>query len=104
MELARKLQRERPLRVMLPTFYNYLIMELEKECIHAYDIQANAVESKTGYVIHIFYGQGFTQTSSNFFSHSSIENVDESVKEYIKTIAEKCKQVMIADYFKMMKM
>lgn len=104
MGLEENSSHEKPLRVVLPKLYNYLVKELESFHVHAYDIQANAVEKDSGYQIMIHYGEGFSQLESQFFFYKSINNLDESITEYIGTIGEKCKQVMVADYFKMMKM
>ncbi|MFZ3577281.1 hypothetical protein [Virgibacillus sp. DJP39] len=97
-------QSERSLRSVSPQLYSLLVTELEKVHIHPYDIQANATEKETGYQLLIRFGNDFSHKESVFFSFESIENEDNNVTEFIKNIGETCKQAMIADYYKMIKM
>ncbi|WP_404452293.1 hypothetical protein LG329_18285 [Virgibacillus necropolis] len=95
---------ERSIRAIAPELYANIISELENAHIHPYDIQANAVKEDGGYKLIIRFGEDFAHTESEFFSFQSIERMDTDLTEFVKKIGEACKQVMIQDYYKMMKM
>lgn len=95
---------QRALRAVSPKLFRYISETLEEGNIHPYDIQASSVEKEDGLQVFIQYGDNFTQSKSAYFSYQSIEKLDKEIETFIKEIAEACKQTMIADYFKMMKM
>jgi hypothetical protein len=95
---------EQPIRIVLPKLYDFLNIELEKFHIHSYDYQANMVEKRDGYEIILRFGEGFTQTLSQFFKYEVIEEKGQDLLDFIQLSGESCKNILVADYFKMMKM
>lgn len=93
------------LRVILPNLYNYMTAELESRFnLHPYDFQVSAMKEVGGYNIIIQFGDGFAHNHTEFFSYETIQKTDSEIDKVIEKIGESCKEVMIADYFKMMKM
>jgi hypothetical protein len=97
-------QAEKMMRIVAPNLYNQIVTILEEDNIHPYDIEANVIEETSGFKVVIRFGEGFTQERSEVFSYKSIEDMDTEITEFIHSISEECKQVMVSDYFKMMKM
>lgn len=95
---------QKELRAVSPKLFRYISETLEVSNIHPYDIQATAVEKEDGLQVFIQYGNNFNHSKSDYFTHQAIEKRNEEIDAFIKVIAEACKQTMIADYFKMMKM
>ncbi|MBP2258534.1 hypothetical protein [Virgibacillus alimentarius] len=95
---------ERMMRIVSPNLYNHVTAELEKMNIHSYDIEANVIEEDSGLQVIVRFGEGFTQERSQLFSYDTVTALDKDIDTFIKSIGEDCKQIMIADYFKMMKM
>lgn len=92
------------LRAVSPQLYNYITEILEESNIHQYDFEASTIEIDNGLQVFIQYGENFSQSQSAFFTFTEINQLDEKIKSFVEEIAEACKEVMIADYFKMMKM
>ncbi|HLQ71726.1 MAG TPA: hypothetical protein VK142_07970 [Bacillota bacterium] len=97
-------EKQRMLRAVSPDLFNVIISELEKYNIHLNDIQANVIIKEDGLDVIVLFGEHFNQTKSRFFTHESIESQFEDIQRFAYDIAEACREVMIADYFKMMKM
>ena len=97
-------EKQKALRVVSPKLFNYITKILEEANIHPYDIQASSIKTKNGLQVFIQYGENFTQSQSAYFSFKSVEMLDDEIFHFVKEIAESCKETMIADYFKMMKM
>lgn len=96
--------KEQSLRVILPELYNFVTDELERlHNIHPYDIQIYTIEETTGYQLIFYFGEGYSHQDSHSFSKNSIEKMDKEITDFIEIFGESCKEVMIADYFKMMK-
>lgn len=97
-------ENERFLRVILPNLYNFLMEELEKHYnIHPYDIQAHAIKESEQYQLIFYFGDGFAHQKTKSFSNEAIEKMSTEITDFAKELGEACKEVMIADYFKMMK-
>ncbi|MBP1950748.1 hypothetical protein [Virgibacillus litoralis] len=98
-------EQEQFLRVALPDLYSFLMEEVEKHYnIHPYDIQAHVIKDSEQYQLIFYYGDGFAHQKSKSFSHEAVERMGEEMTDFSKELGEACKEVMIADYFKMMKM
>ncbi|QKY69154.1 hypothetical protein [Lentibacillus sp. CBA3610] len=96
--------REQPMRIILPNLYNEITKQLEEQHnIHPYDIQAKAVTEDSGYQVIIYFGDGFSHRKSKHFSSEAIEKMDTDESGFIEELGDACKEVMIADYFKMMR-
>ncbi|TFJ93864.1 hypothetical protein [Lentibacillus salicampi] len=95
---------EHPMRIILPDLYNELTEKLdEHHNIHQYDIQARVLEDHSGFEAIIYFGDGFTHKESHYFSNEAIENSYDGLPEFTEKIGTACKEVMIADYYKMMR-
>jgi len=96
--------KQRTLRAVSPELYHYITEKLAEDNIHQYDIQASTIETADGLQVFVQYGENFTQSQSQFFSHESIKKGNQEIEAFTDEIAEACKETMIADYFKMVKM
>lgn len=95
---------QQALRAVSPKLYNYITEILEESNIHPYDIQTSTIKTDEGLQVFVQYGENFKQSQSSFFSFETINNLDSEINDFTKEIADACKEAMIADYFKMMKM
>jgi hypothetical protein len=96
-------QKEQSIRVLFPKLYKHIASELEEIHIHPYDIQANIQDVGPSYRVILHYGDGFAHTESQLFTADAINQLSTELTTFIKETGEMIKQVMIADYFKMMK-
>mgnify|MGYP006892263804 CR=1 FL=1 len=81
-----------------------MLMELGKNNIHSYDVQATAqCTNDEIYQITIQFGEGFGKKLSSTFTHEKIEKLDEAILSFFKECGEKIKETMIQEYYKMMK-
>ncbi|GGB60610.1 hypothetical protein F3157_21425 [Virgibacillus dakarensis] len=105
METGNKSQvKERSLRIVFPGLYHHIVSKLEDMHIQPYDIQATLREGDAGYHIILRFGEGFSHALSQHFTVDDINQLNTGITDFIKDSAEKIKEAMIADYFKMMKM
>ncbi|MDP4084849.1 MAG: hypothetical protein Q8934_09570 [Bacillota bacterium] len=95
--------KERPARIVLPKLYNLVNAELEKRHIHAYDYQAMVIEQDNGIDLILQFGENFSKSESHYFTNEMIEKESNELLDFIQAVGESCKNIMIADYFKMMK-
>lgn len=97
-------KQEQPMRVILPDLYNEVTKNLEDHHnIHKYDIQAQAIKEASGYEAIIYFGDSYAHKKSQYFSNEAIKNTNHEIIEFIEKVGDACKEVMIADYFKMMR-
>lgn len=94
---------EQSLRAVSPTFYRYLVSAFESFHIHPYDIQANAIIQGDEVEVILRFGEDFHQTERRAFTLDTIEKGSQDITDFIKETGEVCKNVLIADYYKMMK-
>ncbi|WP_449354608.1 hypothetical protein ACUL41_16825 [Virgibacillus natechei] len=96
-------QQRKALRVISPDLYRYITGKFEElHNIHIYDIQVNAVKEETGLHIRLQFGDQFAHQEEQFFTFETIEEQSAELEEFVKSAADKCQEVMVADYFKMM--
>ena len=91
------------LRVIAPDIYQIITSELEKQNIHSYDVQINAIKKEQGLQIILLFGENFTHKKEQFFTHEAIKNFSDEIIAFAKETGESCKEVMISEYFKMMR-
>ncbi|GGJ85163.1 hypothetical protein GCM10007063_04630 [Lentibacillus kapialis] len=97
-------KQEQPMRVVLPDLYKKITDKLEEDYnIHKYDIQAQAVQESSGYEAIIYFGDSYAHKNSQYFSNEAIKHKNPEIAEFIEKVGSACKEVMIADYFKMMR-
>lgn len=96
---------EQSLRVISPQLYRFFTGELERQYnIHPYDIQITASKVESGYNLTFYYGEGYGHRETHFFSSDAIQSLNSEIADFIEEFGESCKQAMIADYYKMLKM
>ncbi|KWZ78736.1 hypothetical protein [Heyndrickxia coagulans] len=98
-----KKQQEKPLFSVPPPLYHTFMQTFELHHIHLYDADPAGVEKENGIEVVLRYGDRFQHETRKCFSFSDIENKAPEVAEFFKQAAESCKEVLIADYYKMMK-
>ncbi|MBP1969923.1 hypothetical protein J2Z83_002031 [Virgibacillus natechei] len=92
------------LRVLSPDLYRYITSKFEEfHNIHTYDVQVDVIKKETGLHIQIRFGDQFAHAEEQFFTFEAIEEPDAEFEEFVKSTADACQKVMVADYFKMMK-
>ncbi|MFD1360502.1 hypothetical protein [Lentibacillus salinarum] len=97
-------KREQPLRLVLPNLYQTITDILEKQHnIHPYDLQVKAIPESSGYTIIVYFGDSFNHQKYQTFSNEAIQSIDSEIVSFIEETGNACKEVMIADYFKMMR-
>jgi len=96
-------KRRRLLRIMYPNVYNYLIDKLKENNIHSFDVQMTARKIDSSVEIYVCFGERFTWEVTRTVSEKSLSEPDNTFKEFCEEIKEKCKETLVADYFKMVK-
>lgn len=97
-------EKQQMLRAVAPHLFEQITTELELYNIHLNDIQANVVKKDEGLHVIVLFGENFTQSKSHFFSSAKDDVNEIEMKQFAHKIAEACREIMVADYFKMMKM
>ncbi|ASK62637.1 hypothetical protein CFK37_10980 [Virgibacillus phasianinus] len=97
-------QGEQSIRAIAPDLYRYIVNELETIHIHPYDVQANGIKKENGIQLICRFGEEYTHVKSEFFPFEAIGRLDKKLEDFINQLGEECKQSMIADYYKMLKM
>ncbi|WP_019378444.1 hypothetical protein [Virgibacillus halodenitrificans] len=96
---------QQPLRILMPELYQYIIEYLEEQHnIHSYDIQVFGMKQKVGLQLSFAFGEDYSHQEKKTFSLEQFHNKEKDIKPFIEEFGEKCKETMIADYYKMMKM
>ncbi|UJL46684.1 hypothetical protein KFZ58_01615 [Virgibacillus sp. NKC19-16] len=96
-------RRRKSLRVISPDLYWYITGKFEElHNVHTYDIQADAIKEETGLHIRLKFGDQFAHQEEQFFTFEAIEEQSTELEGFVKSTADKCQEVMVADYFKMM--
>lgn len=94
---------ERMLQIEFPELYQLAVENLQENNIHSYDVQLAVKEADTGFELILYFGEAYSHKKSEQFTRNEIESLAPSILEFIKNTAEKIKEVMVSDYFKMMK-
>lgn len=94
---------ERPLRFVDRELYQLLLDECESKHVHSYDIKASAIADKLGVTLILRFGDDLNHCKETFFTHQSIRQKDIEVRTYLQMVTEECKEVIIRDYYKMLK-
>ncbi|SFD77437.1 hypothetical protein SAMN05216238_10429 [Lentibacillus persicus] len=95
---------EKPMRVILPQLHHQIAEQLEEQHnIHPYDIQTKVIPVDAGYEVIVYFGDSFAHREAAYFSVEAIEKNGGELSGFIEKIGDTCKEVMIADYYKMMR-
>ncbi|WP_223254492.1 hypothetical protein [Bacillus sp. HNG] len=95
---------EKLLRFAAPNLYQKMVDVFSSYNIHSYDIYATVVKQEKGYDLTLRFSQSFSQSVTAFVSFEQAKNPDEEVTSFLKETAEKCKNQLISDYYKMIKL
>lgn len=95
---------DRLLRFAAPKLYKNMVEIFSNHHIHSYDVQAYVVEKEHGIDLTLRFSTDFSQFVSIFISSEQAENPDKEVAQFFEEAAEKCKSILIADYYKMIKL
>lgn len=94
----------KPLQIIDPKLYRYIVEELnDRHNIHSYDTEILATKEDSGLTIIIKYGENFTHSKEELFIYETLKNRGDDFIKFVHEVADECKEVMIAEYFKMMK-
>ena len=93
----------KPLRVSAPALYNEMVKVAEQFNVQPYDLHAQLIKKNDGYELKILFSYGFSQTASITVSHEQLNKPDEVIIHFFNQTAEDCKQHLIKDYFKILK-
>lgn len=96
-------EQRQSLRIASPELYDIIIEELEKHNIHSYDIEMNANKDENGIQIILLYGEKFNYEKERYFSYQTIETDKSEIIKFANETGEDCKEIMIKEYFKMMR-
>jgi hypothetical protein len=95
---------EKLVRFSAPVLYKTMAETFSKFNIHPYDIHGTVIKNETGYEITLRFSQSFSQRVSTQVSFEQAMHPDEEVIHFFKETAEKCKSLLISDYYKMIKL
>jgi len=103
MEEKVQMKKGKFLRIVSPKLYNYLTTRFEEDFnIHPYDMQLEGIENEKGVFLLLKFGDNYAHVIEEFFSFPTIDEAGEELENFVKESGEACKEIMIADYFKMM--
>ncbi|MED3574946.1 hypothetical protein [Cytobacillus praedii] len=99
-----KLQKEESLRISAPNVYKRMIETFEKYNIHPYDAHGTVIKTQEGLEITLRLTNHFTEIAHTKISLDQAQHPDEEISFFFEQAAEKCKNQLITDYFKMIKL
>lgn len=92
-----------PLMMLSPYLYQQLTDILEKENIHSFDIEAYGLKLKDHLEVEVRFGEAYQKAMKETFPLAVLKEKNEEYLNFCKNIGETCKEIMIQDYFKMVK-
>jgi hypothetical protein len=95
---------ERLLRFAAPQLYKKMVEIFSNHHIHSYEVQAFVIKENDGMNITLRFSSDFSQSVTISVSCQQAENPDDEVVQFFQEAAEKCKSILIADYYKMIKL
>lgn len=98
-----RLLEERLLRYGTPALYDKMVETFSNFHIHPYDVQSTVSKVEDKFEVSLKFSADFSQSVSRQFTIEQVEHPDEEVTSFFQESAEKCKSILIADYYKMMK-
>jgi hypothetical protein len=94
---------ERLLRFGAPELYNKMVETFSAYHLHPHDVHATLVKSENGLAVTLNFTADFSQSLSANFSLEQAADPDEAVSRFFEGVAERCKGLLIADYYRMLK-
>ncbi|KOP82758.1 hypothetical protein AMS60_09905 [Bacillus sp. FJAT-21945] len=99
-----KLQKEESLRIAAPNVYRRMIETFEKYNIHPYDAHGTVIKTQEGLEITLRLSNHFNEIAKTEISFEQAQRPDKELSCFFEQAAEKCKNQLITDYFKMIKL
>ncbi|PWU66721.1 MULTISPECIES: hypothetical protein [Gracilibacillus] len=87
-----------------PFLYQQLLDTIQKENLHSFDIDAHVIKGNHHIEIEIYFGENFQHVTKQSFPVKILEERDQDYLNFCTKIGQTCKETMIQDYFKMMKL
>lgn len=104
MKMGKDVIEEKLLRFAAPNLYQKMVDVFSSYNIHSYDIYATVVKQEKGYDLTLRFSQSFSQSVTALVTFEQAKNPDEEITDFLKETAEKCKNQLISDYYKMIKL
>lgn len=98
------LNEEESLRFTAPKVYDQMVETFSKHKIHPFDTEATVVQKDGRMAISIKLAGGASELASTTISLNQAKEPDEEVVSFFETSAEECKNLLIKNYFKMIKL
>lgn len=95
---------ERLLRYAAPELYKKMLEIFSIHHIHIYDVHAYVQKHENGMEVIVRFSADFSQTVTKKISSEQAENPDLEVTQFFEEAAQKCKTMLIANYYKMIKL
>ena len=93
-----------PLFIIEPKLDGNLKKIMAEKHIHPYELEAYGTKNEDGIEVTIIYGLTDQQTVTAFFTHEAIETDGPAISKFFSETVEKCKESLIADYYKMIRL
>lgn len=98
------LYEEESLRIAAPNLYDRMIETFSKYNLHPYDAQGTVMKKGDGLDISLRLAGSNTSIATKHISLGQAEQPDEEITAFFETSAEECKNLLIKNYFKMIKL
>ncbi|MBP2239682.1 hypothetical protein J2Z40_000235 [Cytobacillus eiseniae] len=99
-----QLQREESLRIAAPAVYKKMVEIFEQYHIHPYDMQGIVLRKNDGLEITLRLSHNYAELSSTHISFDQVKKPDSKITQFFEQAAERCKDQLITDYYKMIKL
>jgi hypothetical protein len=95
---------EKLLRFAAPALHKKMCETFSTFNIHPFDVQGTVLKKDNGFDLTLRFSANFSQSESTYISLEQAVNPDEAVIRFFEETAEKCKTMLISDYYKMIKL
>lgn len=96
-------KKEIPLRFYNTDLYQILLNQLTHFHIHPHDMEASVQRKESKYTVILRFGEEFSHEQTKDFIDEDFIHGKENIIEFFFISAKQCKEVMIGDYYQMMK-
>lgn len=98
------LYEEESLRFRAPRLYDRMMEAFSNYNLHPYDAEATITQKEDGMDLSIRLGGSLTDLATIHISPKQAEEPDEEVISFFENAAEECKNLLIKNYFNMIKL
>lgn len=98
------LYEEESLRIAAPNLYNKMLESFSKYNLHPYDTESSVIKNQNGMDITIKLAGSQSMLATTKITAKQANEPDEEVISFFESSAEKCKNLLIKNYFKMIKL